>query len=1263
MPMPIVLSWIVSAALYGPLAIVVTYTAAPVVIDTVSTTVRGGAAVLFDAGVHTVQAGLDGYVTLMLAHNCHPKFAQTWLQDRFAIGGAAVDYKVLCLGWGTNSVMTAERGALYYNLTDYLQFPAFMNAELVESREQLKYTAFPPLSRLIASTLMNILSINETMANKMSNPVVISVVALLAVYLSLGSLWRVLELFSWCAAEVGSWIIFWVSQRGNEVGVQAGWLPKTSKPAIERMPRSLAVVIAFGDIVSRYVSGVFGFFYWTYRMARYGSEAAGDRAGADQRATDLGWSVAHWVGQVLLLILTFFFPFPLSMGRFVYLLGAATWKMFGGGPWAAKTRWSPPAGECTEMPHSAEAEAKNDALWNAGLAETDEHMTEKAKVQLGESAKQVVGTVVLLPWAMVPTTKAVAIKVKMADIELELECWAPTAAAAATAANDIIQVRCVIDGGASEWWRMPRYMFGMMAIAGPAGAWSTPIWKWKGPTTTAAAAVQVPAATQAAQAAPAAAAAQTAAGTQVQPTTGGGATAPPIGGAMAAAQQSARAAGADDDTQSVGSTTSGRGKKPKRCNRCNQTGHVARECTAPAPAPQGGAVLCHRCKQPGHVARECTSPAPVLQGGEAASGTQQTSNAQSAAPAATQNGKGRGAARAFANGMKFAATECWTGVIAVVLHAVAAAFDKEDTAASPLVKRFADKTWANASGANEVGGIFKKLRGKAQDVRKLLPRLLADVEGRTGVKLAEFVESGELPPTGARVIGGALFKPRTGKHNEAHWSTVHVNTDGSLVDCDVKDTPLDGAVGAATNVYWIWWTKRALKDPRVNTDTACTFGKKRGRPVGSKNKPRADAPATQAANAPAADAAAARGDAGLSAAVGAAGTKARNASNVHTPSTKLTTKEWPSTTLAEELGANKALEQVTADFQLGQQPTFPMLAQLKGRHLKSLKIHAVPKQPDLARDGKVMAVRKGHIRELLRMQEFMPEDLLDLPLAAAIVHFYTRRKLHREWSWQSLHRSMASVHGAFSDISMYTDLPDGVRINLNESTTWRNAMKRAGQIKQESAPANQPAATSAEIAQAIARTPELWIKALIALAWLGGSRVGDVLQLKKEEVLLKEAPTGADCEMDIHFRRGKGVQMSQPYHVATKCPALWRQTIKEFLDTREVGTFLFPTTSAAHKAKRSAQATAALRVLNKKLGQRAVRRGALQALAADPNVSLQTLMQYSGHKREETLMRYLDWGRMAAGRNRQGAAAAGNLFYQDTPMDEESDDDSTEDTA
>ena len=126
--------------------------------------------------------------------------------------------------------------------------------------------------------------------------------------------------------------------------------------------------------------------------------------------------------------------------------------------------------------------------------------------------------------------------------------------------------------------------------------------------------------------------------------------------------------------------------------------------------------------------------------------------------------------------------------------------------------------------------------------------------------------------------------------------------------------------------------------------------------------------------------------------------------------------------------------------------------------------------------------------------------------------------------------------------------------------------------------------------------------------------------------------------MKVVFKRGKGARFSQPYTVPTVCPQVWRVLVNDYLRDMSLSACLFPRGTGMYAPK----VCLALRTIDPTFTARALRRGALQAMAKR-GVPQDTLILFSGHKRVDTLMRYLDWGESADDRGRQARAAALHL--------------------
>jgi hypothetical protein len=183
---------------------------------------------------------------------------------------------------------------------------------------------------------------------------------------------------------------------------------------------------------------------------------------------------------------------------------------------------------------------------------------------------------------------------------------------------------------------------------------------------------------------------------------------------------------------------------------------------------------------------------------------------------------------------------------------------------------------------------------------------------------------------------------------------------------------------------------------------------------------------------------------------------------------------------------------------------------------------------------------------------------------------------------------------------------------------------------------NPPLPCTLEHIRTAIRNAQGRVREQIILTWLTAGRVGDVLQLKRECVNLKAAA------LSVMFRRGKCAS-DKPYTVHTACPPDWRQFIEPLLTRAKPGQFLWHADSPKARSLMGRDVAAALKTAEPRLEQRSIRRGALQKMAADPSVTEDTLMAFSGHRRAETLRGYLDWGSKCSSREKTGKEAAALL--------------------
>jgi integrase len=302
--------------------------------------------------------------------------------------------------------------------------------------------------------------------------------------------------------------------------------------------------------------------------------------------------------------------------------------------------------------------------------------------------------------------------------------------------------------------------------------------------------------------------------------------------------------------------------------------------------------------------------------------------------------------------------------------------------------------------------------------------------------------------------------------------------------------------------------------------------------------------------------------------------------------------------------------------------------------MQNLIIAEEPKGPELT--GLTPAVGSRHRRALRCAKEELSHPRYHaLPLVGALLAWIKERAAQRLWSAATLHRELCNLHGAWGKLPAYTNSPE--RFSLTDDVTFAGALRAASQAANEEQARQQPACATPQMSSAIAAAPDVPTKAALMLTWVCGGRVGDTLKLTANDVALDPsfATTG---HMKVLFARGKGALLGSPYTVPTVCPLEWRGVLSAFLRGFSPEQSLFPGGYDSH----GPAVSAALRSVDPSFTARAIRRGALQAMALQ-GVPLETIMVFSGHKRQATCLRYLGWGNTAEGIARQARAAAAHL--------------------
>lgn len=283
---------------------------------------------------------------------------------------------------------------------------------------------------------------------------------------------------------------------------------------------------------------------------------------------------------------------------------------------------------------------------------------------------------------------------------------------------------------------------------------------------------------------------------------------------------------------------------------------------------------------------------------------------------------------------------------------------------------------------------------------------------------------------------------------------------------------------------------------------------------------------------------------------------------------------------------------------------------------------------------------KRQLQTLINFQAWIMElrTRLGLPLVTLLLHFLDTRAVNARTYWlpQTYFRELTLLEGAMKNLGRFLANNADISIQLTASAQWRAAKKAWSKMALQHQPIHQSAATFADIKAALNETADTQIRAFLMLLWLLCARKGDIAKLQLKAVSIE--PSG---RINAGIRQGKGVAARKGlYQLTSHCPPEWMQELQDFLVApRPPGAkYLF------RKALgENSDINNALRTANASLSTRSVRRGAIQTMAMDPRVDEATLMKLSGHKRVETLHRYLDWDRINERSHFKAQQAARNL--------------------
>jgi hypothetical protein len=215
-------------------------------------------------------------------------------------------------------------------------------------------------------------------------------------------------------------------------------------------------------------------------------------------------------------------------------------------------------------------------------------------------------------------------------------------------------------------------------------------------------------------------------------------------------------------------------------------------------------------------------------------------------------------------------------------------------------------------------------------------------------------------------------------------------------------------------------------------------------------------------------------------------------------------------------------------------------------------------------------------------------------LANFCVRLLWRQKLERHWRWSTLQRNMAALAGACAVLPLYAR--NAAPILLSRYPEWSAATRAAKYRAVTEAPTQATPASTEEALRAVniaILNNDRTTAEIIAMTWATAARVGCTTQLKGEDL---GAVTPAQDRALVTFRRGKGVMMrKQAYTVAINmgqfAEVLRRVFARALLRPTD---FLWPSVSQAERTKLGVSVRVMLRLVDPRLEQRSLRRGALR---------------------------------------------------------------------
>jgi len=207
-------------------------------------------------------------------------------------------------------------------------------------------------------------------------------------------------------------------------------------------------------------------------------------------------------------------------------------------------------------------------------------------------------------------------------------------------------------------------------------------------------------------------------------------------------------------------------------------------------------------------------------------------------------------------------------------------------------------------------------------------------------------------------------------------------------------------------------------------------------------------------------------------------------------------------------------------------------------------------------------------------------------------------------------KNIISVQGALALLPLYRK---GVffGLSLKGDVVWKSLVESVSRKTKTEIPRTPQAMTQQLFTATVSAERDPAKAGALILAWFTAQRIGCVLKLQREDVMINN-----DTSLTVTFRRGKTATARGPYSVHTTQLLHYLRRLEPLLNVSPKAKIFQMTSSSM---------LTTFRLVNGAMEAKSIRRGSLQEMAR-AGTTVETLMKYSGHSREKTLMRYLNWG-------------------------------------